>query len=93
MYKVLRLLCDPFMATMTVSDFRQNLVSAVETSMVEAVMVQRHGKTIGVFLRPEVYEELLAAWDDLVDLRALREARAEGGSSIPWEQVKAELGW
>ena len=93
MYKDTAVLYDPFMATMTVSDFRQNLVSAVETSMVEAVMVQRHGKTIGVFIRPEVYEELLAAWDDLEDLRALREARAEGGSSIPWEQVKAELGW
>jgi PHD/YefM family antitoxin component YafN of YafNO toxin-antitoxin module len=81
------------MASMTVSEFRQNLSSAVETSMAEAVFVERHGTTIGVFIRPEVYEELREAWEELEDLRALRAAKDEAGASLPWEQVKAELGW
>lgn len=81
------------MASMTVSDFRQNLAAAVEISTVEAVFVQRHGTTIGVFVRPEVYAELHDAWEELEDLRAYRDAREEDGPAIPWEQVKAELGW
>jgi PHD/YefM family antitoxin component YafN of YafNO toxin-antitoxin module len=81
------------MASMTVSEFRQNLASAVETSLAEAVFVQRHGTTIGVFLRPEVYEELQEAWEELEDLRAYRAAKADDDPAIPWEQVKAELGW
>jgi antitoxin Phd len=78
---------------MTVSDFRQQLASAIDASLVEAVFVQRHGETIGVFIRPEVYAELTEAWEELEDLRAYREATDEGGPAIPWEQVKAELGW
>ncbi len=30
--------------------------------------------------------------EDAADLAAAREALAEGGEPIPWEQVKAELG-
>lgn len=81
------------MASMTVSEFRQNLASAVETSMAEAIFVQRHGTTIGVFIRPEVYEELQEAWEELADLRAYRAAKADDDPAIPWAQVKAELGW
>ena len=81
------------MTTVTVSDFRQQLASAIETSLTEAVFVQRHGETIGVFLRPEVYDELTEAWEELEDLRAYRQAKDEPGPAIPWEQVKAELGW
>lgn len=81
------------MSTMTVTEFRQHLASAVEASLSEAVFVERHGETIGVFIRPEVFEELQQAWEELEDLRAYRRAQEEGGPSMPWEQVKAELGW
>ena len=74
---------------MTVSDFRQNLAAAVlQTSMAEAVFVQRHGTTIGVRVRPEAHAELQDAWEELEDLRAYRAARDEDGSAMPWEQVK-----
>jgi PHD/YefM family antitoxin component YafN of YafNO toxin-antitoxin module len=93
MYEKAAVTYNSSMASMTVSDFRQNLAAAVEASMAEAVFVQRHGTTIGVFVRPEVYAELQEAWEELEDLRAYRAARDEGGSAMPWEQVKAELGW
>ena len=57
------------------------------------MFVQRHGTTIGVFIRPEVYQELLDAWEELEDLRAYRAAKEADGPAVPWEQVKTELGW
>lgn len=39
------------------------------------------------------HDELLAALEELEDLRAFDEAMAEEGENIPWDQVKADLGW
>ncbi|MGH3545443.1 MAG: hypothetical protein ACRDPW_05915 [Mycobacteriales bacterium] len=33
----------------------------------------------------------IAAFEDAHDLALMREARAQGGPSIPWEQARAEL--
>ncbi len=71
---------------MASADFRQNLAAAVE--ICPAVTARP-----SVFVRPEVYAELQEAWEELEDLRAYRAARDEDGSAMPWEQVKAELGW
>ena len=53
-------------------------------------LVDENGKRTGVVLSMREYKALLEAAEDLADLRAADEARAEGGA-IPWEQVKAEL--
>jgi len=42
---------------------------------------------------PERYEELLEAFEDADDVRAFDVAVAEQGSNIPWDVVKADLGW
>ena len=42
---------------------------------------------------PERYEELLQALEDGEDVEAFDAAMAEDGANIPWEQVKADLGW
>jgi prevent-host-death family protein len=59
----------------------------------ERVTLTRHGKAV-VALVPIEDLELLEALEDRIDLEktraALEEARAEG--TLPWEQVKAELG-
>ena len=40
----------------------------------------------------DVYERLVEAWEDLEDIRAYDEAKAEGGEGVALEQVKRELG-
>jgi PHD/YefM family antitoxin component YafN of YafNO toxin-antitoxin module len=65
----------------------------LEQAAEEAVLIERYGKPAGVLLSPERYEELLEALEELEDIRAFDAAMAEEGENLPWEQVKAELGW
>ena len=55
--------------------------------------VQRRGRPAGVLVSPERYEQLITALEDAEDVAAFDEAMAEEGPNIPWEQVKADLGW
>lgn len=54
-------------------------------------LVDDRGRRTGVLLTIGEYDELMQAAEDLADLQAAHEARAEGGESLPWEKVKA--GW
>jgi len=54
-------------------------------------VVDENGRRIAVVLPLRQYRKLVEALEDLEDIRAADEARAEGGEPIPWEQVKAEL--
>lgn len=81
------------MATMAVSEAREKLAEAVETASTEAVFLERYGRPAAVLVSPERYEELLQALEDAEDVEAFDEAMAEDGANIPWEQVKADLGW
>jgi hypothetical protein len=46
-----------------------------------------------VLLSPERYEELMEVFEDAEDIAAFDASMAEEGENIPWEQVKADLGW
>ena len=81
------------MATMNISHARDHLPEAMETARTEAVFVQRRGRLAGVLVSPERYEQLMTAWEDAEDVAAFDTATAEEGPNIPWEQVKADLGW
>jgi len=78
---------------MKVSDARGHLLDAMETARTEAVFLERRGRLAGVLLSPERYEQLMAAFEDAEDVLACDAAMAEEGPNIPWEQVKADLGW
>ena len=80
-------------ATINISDARNHLPDAMETARTEAVFLQRRGRLAGVLVSPERYEQLMAALEDAEDVAAFDEAMAEEGPNIPWEQVKADLGW
>jgi hypothetical protein len=54
-------------------------------------LVDDKGQRTAVLLPIEEYDRLVEAEEDLADLRAADEARAEGGDAIPWEEVKARL--
>ena len=46
-----------------------------------------------MLISPERYEVLMAALEDAEDVLAFIAAMAEEGDSIPWKQVKVDLGW
>ena len=92
-YKVRRNLYTLGMATMNISAARANLPSAVELAQTEAVVLERHGRPAAVLVSPDHYERLVAALEETEDVAAFDAAMAEEGPNIPWEQVKADLGW
>lgn len=56
----------------------------------ERLILRRHNKDVVAIVSIEDLK-LLEAIEDKLDVKAIRAARAEEGS-IPWEQLKAELG-
>lgn len=86
-------LYDLDMATMNVSSAREHLPEAVELARTEAVFLERYGRRAAVIVSPERYDELMAALEGAEDVAAFDEAMAEEGPNIPWEQVRADLGW
>lgn len=72
---------------------REKLPEAVELARTEAVFLERYGRPVAVLVSPEQYEPLMAAWEETDDVAAFDEAMAEEGPNVPWEQVKADLGW
>ncbi|MGB8381922.1 MAG: type II toxin-antitoxin system Phd/YefM family antitoxin [Dermatophilaceae bacterium] len=81
------------MVIMSVSAAREQLAEAVEQAGREAVVIERYGRAAAVMISPARYEELLDALEEIQDITAFDEAMAEEGPNIPWEQVKADLGW
>jgi len=55
--------------------------------------LERYGRPAGVLVSPERYEQLMSALEDAEDVAAFDAAMAEEDPNIPWEQVKADLGW
>lgn len=80
-------------ATMNVSAARADLPGAVELARTEVVFLERYGRRAAVLLSPERYEQLMEAFEDAEDAVAFDAAMAEEGPNIPWDQVKADLGW
>jgi antitoxin Phd len=81
------------MATMKISDARDNLPDAVEKAKTEAVVLERYGHPAAVLVSPERYDELMSALEDAEDAAAFDQAMAEEGPNVPWDQVKRDLGW
>jgi antitoxin Phd len=81
------------MANMPISEARDNLSLVVETSQSEAVVLERYGRRAAVLISPQRYDELMDAYEELEDIAAFDASMAEEGASIPWAQVKADLGW
>ena len=81
------------MSTIDVSEARQQLPAVIDRAQTEAVTLVRYGRPAAVLLSPARYEQLLTAAEDAEDVAAFDEAMAEEGTNIPWDQVKADLGW
>jgi antitoxin Phd len=81
------------MATINISAARDTLPDAIETARSEAVFLERYGRRAAVLLSPERYDELMDALEEAEDVAAFDAAMQEEGPNIPWDQVKADLGW
>ena len=93
MYGYCSKLYDLKMVTMKMSAARDRLPEAVELARSQAVILERYGRPAAVLVSPERYDELVPAFEDAEDVAAFDAAMAEEGPNIPWEQVKADLGW
>lgn len=81
------------MTSITVSEARRSLAQVIETAQHEAVIVERRGAAQAVVVSPAEYDRLMRSAEEIDDIAAFDAAMAEEGTSIPWEQVKADLGW
>lgn len=84
--------------TLSISDARTRLAETVDRARAEhrPVYVTRRGRRVAAVIDADDLDQLLALAEDMADIRAAEEARAEmratGEVPIPWDEVKADLG-
>ncbi|HEY5104840.1 MAG TPA: type II toxin-antitoxin system Phd/YefM family antitoxin [Acidimicrobiales bacterium] len=81
------------MVKISVSKARETLSDVIETSQSEAVVIELYGKPAAVLISADRYEAMIEAFEEMQDIAMFDAAMAEEGDNIPWEQVKADLGW
>jgi PHD/YefM family antitoxin component YafN of YafNO toxin-antitoxin module len=72
---------------------REVFSEVLDQAASEPVFIERRGSVAAVVISPTQYEAMLDALEEQEDIAAFDAAMSEEGSSIPWEQVKADLGW
>lgn len=84
------------MTELTVSDARARLADVVDAARVrhDPVYLTRRGQRVAAVIDADDLARLIEAAEDLADIEAARQARAEIESegTIPWDVVKADLG-
>lgn len=86
------------MSEMTVTEARARLADVVDEARVghDPIFLTRRGRRVAAVIDAEDLDRLIEAAEDLADIRAAANARAEmaesGAQPIPWEKVKADLG-
>jgi PHD/YefM family antitoxin component YafN of YafNO toxin-antitoxin module len=65
-----------------------------DTTLLRSVhyVVDSDGHKSAVLINLDVWEQILTLLEDLEDAEEIRRAREEDEETIPWEQVKANLG-
>ncbi len=77
----------------SVSKARERLSEVVELSQSEPVELEHYGRRAAVIISPAQYDEMLEALEESQDVAAFDAAIGEPGDNIPWNLVKADLGW
>ena len=93
LYNTVCVLYNTVMSRMNVSEAREKLAEAIDAAQSEAVVLERYGRPAAVLVSVERYEQLLDAVEEAEDITAFDAAMADAGDNIPWEKVKADLGW
>ena len=80
------------MESIPLNEARRNISRLINQIQVQPITISRHGTPAAVLVSPSRYEELLSALEDLEDLALIEASLKDSSPSIPWEQVKKELG-
>lgn len=81
------------MLILTSSDARKNFADAMKKAQTDPVVIEKRGQREAVIIAPELFDRFVEAAEELEDISAFDAAISEEGDNIPWEEVKAELGW
>jgi len=76
-----------------VSEAREKLSEVIDAAQSEAVVLERYGRPAAVMVSLAQYQELVEALEEADDVAAYDASMAEEGNNIPWDQVRADLGW
>lgn len=85
-------------APLNVSQARTQLASIINRVRAEhrPVYLARRGRPVAAIIDADDLDHILELAEDMADIRAAEEARAEmkatGEAPIPWDEVKADLG-
>ncbi len=79
------------MDTISAAEARQHWSETIDAALRGPVSISRHGRGAVVLMDATLAARALAALEDAEDVAALDAARAEGGS-VPWDEIKADLG-
>lgn len=85
-------------AALSISDARTQLAAIIDRARAEhqPVYLARRGRRIAAVIDADDLDRLLELAEDMADIRAAEQARAEmrstGATPIPWDEVKADLG-
>jgi prevent-host-death family protein len=83
---------------LSVSDARSQLAAIIDRARADhqPVYVARRGRRVAAVIDADDLDRLLELAEDMADIRAAEQARAElretGAAPIPWDEVKADLG-
>lgn len=80
-------------AVFSVAEARERFSELIARAQSQAVHIERRGKPAVVVVSPERYEAMLEAFEEAQDTADFDEAMAEEGDNLPWDEVKADLGW
>jgi len=83
--------CD--MSHYSAARARELFSEVIDQAAEEPVFIERRGHVAAVLISPAQYEQMLDALEEQEDSAAFDAAMAEEGPHIPWETVKADLGW
>ena len=72
---------------------REYFSEVITQSQTEAVFIERRGAVAAVVISPSQYEAMLNALEEIEDIAAFDQALSEEGPNIPWDEIKADLGW
>jgi prevent-host-death family protein len=82
------------MSDVTVTEARDRLADVIDEARRhhEPVYLHRRGKRLAAVIDAEDLDRLIELAEDAIDIAEARAALEEDGESIPWDEVKADLG-
>ncbi len=80
------------MSELSVTDARAELPAAIKKSQKAPVHILKHGEPVAVLISPILYRKMLEAMEELEDIEAFDQAMLSKAQTIPWDEVKRELG-